>query len=163
MTMQATIETDSLYERDFHAWLTVQAALLRQGDLAALDLPNLLEEIETLGKSETQQMRSRLTVILEHLLKYQFGLNRDPERGWRRTLVTQRDDLGKLLKASPSLRARLTGALAEDYASARKRALAAFDEYEPHNLALYRETLPSACPYTLEQILDEDWLPEPLT
>lgn len=161
MNAQAPIETDSLYERDFHAWLTVQATLLRRGDLDALDLPNVLEELEAMGRSETSEVRSRLTVILEHLLKVQFAVNREPEKGWRRTLLTQRDDLDRVLGDSPSLRPRVGEFLPEAYRSARKRALAAFDEYEGHRIEHYRAVLPKKCPYSTVQTLDEDWFPDP--
>jgi len=160
MNVQSKIEPDTLYERDFHAWLEVQARLLRGGEVDALDLPNLLEEIESLGKSELSQVRSRLTVILEHLLKCQFALNRNPSAGWRRTLLVQRDDLGKVLKDSPSLKPRVTGLVPDAFTSARKRALVGFEEHEGDEMAHYRRVLPLDCPYTVEQILDEDWLPD---
>jgi len=161
MNMQTTIEAEQLYDRDFHAWLQVQARLLRRGEVDALDLPNLLEEIEDMGASQISELESRLAIIIEHLLKFHHGANRQPAAGWKRTLLTQRYDLARLLKKSPSLRRLVENAVQENYTQARRLALASFEEYEPHLLDRYTQAMPTDCPYTTQQILDEDWLPEP--
>ena len=66
----------SLYERDFYAWANEQAALLRSGNLSAADIEHIAEEIESMGKTEKREPVSRLSVLLLHLLKWQF----EPER-----------------------------------------------------------------------------------
>lgn len=68
MNVQTTIEADSLYERDCFAWVQQQVALLRDGDAQTFDWRTLAEEVESLGLSQLSEMRSRMTVIIEHLL-----------------------------------------------------------------------------------------------
>ena len=63
---------DSLYETDFYAWATRQAALLRAGRLDAADIEHIAEEIDSMGRSEKRELVSRLTVVLLHLLKWQY-------------------------------------------------------------------------------------------
>jgi hypothetical protein len=58
------------YEKDFYSWTQEQAGLLRNGQFNNLDIPNLIEEIETLGRSERRELESRLTILLLHLLKW---------------------------------------------------------------------------------------------
>ncbi|WP_083884722.1 DUF29 domain-containing protein [Thioflavicoccus mobilis] len=76
----------SLYERDFHAWASEQAGLLRAGKLAEADLPHIIEEIESMGRSEKRELVNRLVVLLLHLLKwrYQPGLRGN---SWRLSMV----------------------------------------------------------------------------
>ena len=63
---------NSLYDRDFYAWANEQAGLLRAGRIAEADIENIAEEIETMGRSERRELINRLTVLLLHLLKWQF-------------------------------------------------------------------------------------------
>jgi hypothetical protein len=66
------MQTTTLYEQDFYAWTQQQTALLRAGQLAQLDVENLIEEIESLGKQERQELENRLGVLLGHLLKWHY-------------------------------------------------------------------------------------------
>ena len=161
MNVQTKVTADTLFERDYFAWVQQQVALLQDGDVGALDRHNLAEEVESLGLSQLSEMQSRMTVIIEHLLKVQYGARREPVAGWKRTIVTQRGDLDDLFENNRSLRNRAGDRLDRRYRNARKRALLGFEEYEPENLVRYRRVLPLGCPYTVEQILDEDWLPDP--
>ena len=149
------------YETDFHAWLGAQADALRAGDPTRLDWTNLLEEVETLGRSQRLELLNRLTTIIEHLLKYQHGLDRDPAVGWKRTVNTQRTQIRRLLEQSPSLHNLAQDKLEEVYADGRAEALGSFEQYENFRLDHYATTIPANCPYTIYQILDLDWLPEP--
>ena len=84
------------YDRDFHAWVLQNAALLRQGKLDALDLEHIAEELESMGASERRELLHRLQILLLHLLKYQF----QPERrgkSWRLTINHQRTAIERLL------------------------------------------------------------------
>ena len=105
------IEDADLYERDFVAWTEEQAARIRA---AAGTHPNLLidwdrvaEEIEDLGKSTARELQSRLTTIIEHLLKLQHSPAEEPRAGWIETVVRARTEAEGLMEESPSLRARL--------------------------------------------------------
>jgi hypothetical protein len=100
-----------LYETDFAEWSDRTAALIRAGKFDQVDAENVAEEIESLGKSEFHQLGSRITQILEHLLKLRetSGPLRDQnERGWRGSIRRQQGEIARLLSNSPSLRRRLT-------------------------------------------------------
>jgi hypothetical protein len=141
----------SLYERDFCLWLEQQSALLREGRLSELDVANLLEEIESMGRKDRKAIKSNLAVVLSHLLKYQF----QPEQrsgGWRASIIEHRQRLGDDLEESPSLAGHAETVLERAYADARARALA--------ETGLPAKQLPRTCPYTLQQTLDLDFLPD---
>ena len=142
----------SLYEADFYAWANQQAALLRGGKLSAADIENIAEEIESMGRSEKRELISRLTVLLLHLLKWQFqpGLRGN---SWRYTIKVQRRDLARHLNDNPSLTAQLPAVLADAYASAV--LLAAGETGLPEGI------FPVVCPWSHQQIADPDLWPEP--
>jgi hypothetical protein len=139
------------YEDDFYRWTRRQAELLRARRFRELDLPHLIEEVEDLGASQHKEGFSRSQQILRHLLKLEYSPAAEPRRGWADEVDDQRDELR--LAITPSLRRELEQTLAERYAQARRRAT--------KDLAAHGEAaeLPQDCPYTLDQILDPDWLP----
>jgi len=105
------------YETDFYQWTQQQAALLRQGELSALDVENLAEEIDDMGASRERELENRLAVLLAHLLKWIV----QPERrgnSWRLTILEQRRRLARLLEKNPSLRARLSTIVPDVYGDA---------------------------------------------
>ncbi|MFC7334565.1 DUF29 domain-containing protein [Rhodocista pekingensis] len=140
-----------LYDADFYAWTARQAALLRAGRLAEADIAHIAEEIESMGKTEKRELVSRLSVLLLHLLKWRFQPARR-SASWEATVRVQRDDLADHLRDNPSLRATLDGAVADAY---RKAAILATGE-----TGLRRDTFPATCPWSVAQILDEDFWPE---
>src|SRR5579864_234117 len=105
---------ESSYERDFYAWSSEQARALRTRRPEKLDWENLAEEIESLGRSDKRQVRSRLAVILIHLLKWRYQ-SRERSPSWSATLNAQRRDLEIVLADSPSLRRLVPGLMAEAY------------------------------------------------
>ncbi len=141
----------ALYDQDFYAWANEQAALLRAGHLSSADIENIAEEIESMGRSEKRELISRLTVLLLHLLKWQFQPVR---RGasWKATIRVQRRDLVRHLRDNPSLQSSLDQAVEDAYHDASD--LAAGETELPES------TFPSACPWTFEQIMDPDFWPE---
>ncbi len=140
----------TLYETDFHAWTQHQAALLRQEDFAELDLNNLIEEIESLGKSQQNEVKSRLRVLIMHLLKWQIQpMHRSAS--WRNTINVQRLDLQDVLDENPSLRTRLAEFVAYAYPRAIRDAV--------QETGLAATTFPQTSPYTEEQVLDENFWP----
>ena len=162
MTVHAPVfSAEPGYDTDFHAWALAQAALLRTVRPDGVDWENVAEEIEDLGKARSRELFSRLRVIIEHLLKLEHGRNREPAGGWIETLVEQRQELDYILRESPSLRRQIEPMLDRSFGQAWKKALAGFKRYEPAQLAFYEETLPAVLPYTVTQLLDEDFLPEP--
>jgi Domain of unknown function DUF29 len=141
----------SLYERDFSLWLEQQAALLREGRLDQLDVVNLLEEIEAMGRKDRRAIKSNLVVLLAHLLKHQFQPDQRSS-SWKASIVEHRQRLRDDFEESPSLRPYAAEVFARAYADARERASA--------ETALPLRTFPKACPYTLEQALDPRFLPD---
>ncbi|CAK0745404.1 DUF29 domain-containing protein [uncultured Gammaproteobacteria bacterium] len=139
------------YETDFHAWANDQAALLRAGKLAQVDIEHIATEIESMGKAEKRELISRLTILLSHLLKWRFQPSR---RGmsWRATIRNQRRDLTDHLADNPSLKTRLPEALAAAYERALDAAAGETD--------LDPETFPPCCPWPFEQALDAGFWPE---
>ena len=138
------------YEHDYHAWLMRQAALLAEQRFAELDLDNLIDEIQALARSEKREIENRLNVLLLHLLKW---THQPAQRsgGWRSTIIEQRARLLKRLQDSPSLRGYPGEVLDEEYAIAREKAAA--------ETGLRATTFPKSCPYTIDQVLDPDFLP----
>lgn len=142
----------SLYEADFYAWTQRQVELLRLEEFSEVDWHHLIEEIETLGRSEKHEIKNRLVVLIMHLLKWQYQPARRP-RSWRMTIATQRVDLADLLADNPSLRKQLAEFVAAAYPSAVKKAVI--------ETGLSKTVLPAACPYTAAQIMNEEFWPDP--
>jgi Domain of unknown function DUF29 len=142
-----------LYETDYHRWLEVQADLLREGRLEEIDAVNLIEEFEELAVGERASVESHTETIIEHLLKLQYSPAPRPRRGWRLTVRKSRARLKTRLSAT--LQTHLQRRLADIHADARDAAAIGLevDRVPP-------DRLPAECPYSLDQILDPDWLPE---
>jgi Domain of unknown function DUF29 len=137
-------QTTELYDRDFCLWAETMAEALRSGNLAALDMANLAEEVESLGRRDRRELASRLVVLLHHLLKWQF--QPDMRSGsWRGTLAEQRMRIRRLLQDSPSLRSVLDDSIGECYADAKVQASA--------ETGLATDRFPVDCPYSIELIL----------
>src|ERR1700722_4730857 len=139
-----------LYDRDFYRWTVQNAELLRAGRASEADLEHIAEEIEAIGRRERRELISRLSVLISHLLKWQA----QPERrskSWTATIAVQRKDLADLLDEMPSLRRYLAENL--NKAHARAVILASQETFLP------MEDFPSTCPYPLDALLDQEFLP----
>ena len=137
--------TTKLYDTDFYAWTLEQSRLLQSGNLQDLDIENLVEDIESLGKQQRQELKNRLGVLIGHLLKWAY----QPEKrskSWRSTIREQRKEVLELLKENPSLKSYLPEAIT----SAHESGLALVVRETP----LDYEDLPVECPFSLEQIFD---------
>jgi hypothetical protein len=141
----------SLYERDFYAWANEQAALLRAGALAAADVENIAEEIESMGRGEKRELVSRLSVLLTHLLKWRFQPKR---RGhaWTYSIREQRLQIVRHLRDNPSLRGITAEATADAYESAVLAAAA--------QTGLAESAFPPTSPFSFEQALDANFWPD---
>jgi hypothetical protein len=140
------------YETDVIAWANEQAALLRSGQLSAIDIENIAEEILDVGKSEQRELESRMAVLLAHLLKWEF----QPERrssSWEETIDTQRSRIERRLRKTPSLKASLSDA--DWWADAWDDAM---DEASKET-GISRKTFPKNRHWKIENILTEGWLP----
>ncbi|MBW4485597.1 MAG: DUF29 domain-containing protein [Tildeniella torsiva UHER 1998/13D] len=101
--MTQTPQRLALYEGDFALWLEDVAAKLRSRDFDHLDIDNLVEEIESLGRSDKKELKSRLVTLMAHLLKRLYIDSAYDNRGWEITIREQRKELLLLLEQSPSL------------------------------------------------------------
>lgn len=145
----------SLYESDFYDWTQDQAAKLRaratfdnRGDI---DWEHAAEELESVGASEKREIRSRLEVLLVHLLKWQFQ-PRKRKHGWKDTIDEQRRRLAMVVDDSPSLRSFPAAILSDVYPLAVTVAM--------RETRLSEKSFPPECPYTIEQVLDPEFYPE---
>ncbi len=151
-------ELNALYAQNYTAWTQRTAELLKAGRFAELDIEHLLEELSDMGLSEQRALESRLRVLLSHLLKWQFQFRQLSERwqefkgdSWRNTIIHQRTELKIHLRKHPGMKRFLAQAIVEAYQDARE--LAAKETQLP------MATFPDICPYTHEQIFDDDYYP----
>ncbi|MFP4247786.1 MAG: DUF29 domain-containing protein [Halochromatium sp.] len=144
-------EQSATYEADVIAWANHQAALLRAGRFHELDIEHIADEIEDVGKSEQRELASRMAVLLAHLIKWRY----QPERRGKSRLLTirnQRKGVALRLKRTPSLKSMLRD-------SEWQQAIWA-DALSAATAETGLEDLPEPCPWSTEQILDPDWLPQ---
>lgn len=146
---------DNLYERDSYAWTGRNAALLRERRFAEADIANIAQEIEGIGLSQRHALASHLRRLLEHLLKAAYAAR--PEacqhlNGWRKEIRNHRREIADLLKRAPSLARFLDEEISDGFKAAREDFLA---EY-----AVNPGAVPSHCPFSKEQVLDFQFLPE---
>ena len=141
----------SLYDEDFAIWTAETARLLRAGRFDEVDIEHVAEEIEDMGKRDKRELHSRLTVLILHLLKWKWQPEKkSASRG--STIVTQRAELRRLFRQSPSLKAKVQDAVEDVYSDAMEGATV--------ETGLPVRTFPRKCPFTPDQILDRDFLPE---
>ena len=140
----------NLYSIDFCAWTQEQADLLRQGKLDQIDVTNLIEEIESLGKQQQQEFKNRLGVLIGHLLKCRDQSNQHQSnqrsKSWKYTIQEQRLQILDLLEQNPSLRPYQEEAISKAY----QLGLLLVGRETP----LDPKEFPNQCPYTISQILD---------
>ena len=152
--MVATVDRKTnqslLYDRDFHQWTQVMAEALRSRDWSGLDVENLVEEVESLGRQQRQELRNRLGILLGHLLKWQFQPTAR-SKSWKLTLREQRVQIRFLLKDNPSLKPYLDEAIAEGYILGQLLVA--------KETPLEIEDLPEVCPYSVDDTIDDAFLP----
>jgi len=138
------------YDEDFYAWTVEQARLLRSGELSAIDAANIAEEIESMGRSDRRELRSRLVILMMHLLKWRHQPGAR-SRSWAATIDEQRLQIEDVLAESPSLRPMVPAMSSAAYPTSRARAIA--------ETGLAEEAFPEACPFTPDEVLSRTFLP----
>ncbi|MGK7925040.1 MAG: DUF29 domain-containing protein [Spirulina sp.] len=144
------LSTSILYDRDFQLWLQATVQQLKAGEWNAIDRQNLIEELESMGRSEKRELKSRLIVLLSHLLKWKYQEEKR-SKSWLSTIREQRRQIDFLLSDSPSLKPLYLQILTECYNYARK------DAAEETGLAI--ALFPNESPFTSEEILNPDFFP----
>ncbi len=104
-----------------------------------------------MGKNDRRDVSSRLTTIMEHMLKLLCEPKSQAARGWRHTILVQRDDLNQLLEDNATLYAQIDDFTQTAYQRARRRAANA--------TKCSRSEFPEGCPWKGEQLLDYNFLP----
>jgi hypothetical protein len=146
-----TSKLEDLYDRDYYLWLEKTSSLLKAKNFSQLDLKNLIEEIESLGRSEKNKLISSLRLIYQHLLKWQYQPSKR-SKSWSDTISRERDNINDYIEDTPSIKSLLDDleTLTKAYQRGRRDAM--------------KETgitsLPQDCPYSIEQTLDSNFLPE---
>jgi hypothetical protein len=148
--MKTQVNDTTLYEQDYYLWLEKTIHLLKAGQLSALDVDNLIEEIQDMGIRQKNALESNLIVLLMHLLKWRY----QPQKrtgSWRRSIREHRRRILKAFRNSPSFKQYFREIFKEAYQEAR---LQASDETE-----LSLDIFPKECPFTQEEILNTDYFP----
>jgi hypothetical protein len=144
--------SSNLYDVDFYAWTLQQSKSLKERDFNSLDIVNLAEEIESLGKQQQQELKNRLSILIGHLLKWDYQPNQRSE-SWTYTIREQRLQILDLLEQNPSLKSYQDEAVAKAY----PLALLLVERETPLDL----RDLPNPCPYSWADILNPSF-PEDL-
>jgi Domain of unknown function DUF29 len=145
------------YDDDFYAWTQHQAAVLRAMPATdnRFDREHVAEEIEDLGKSERDAVRSQIRRIIEHFLKLAHSPAEQPRFDWLDTIDDARQTLSD--KITATLRRDVEADLDRLYAQARRQAARGLHRYGEASAAA---ALPQHCPYSLDDICREDWYPD---
>ena len=142
--------TKTLYDTDFDLWLEATAKQLKDRNFQGVDLENLIEEIEAMGRSQKRELKSRTVVLIMHLLKWKYQ-SQKLSNSWLSTIGKQRRELMFLLEDSPSLKSLLGQEIEGYYRYAQTEAA--------RETNISSDTFPSQCPFTTEEILDPEYFP----
>lgn len=140
------------YDHDFYAWTQAQAKLLTEGKLDRLDLANLAEEIESMGRSDKRQIKSHFVILVLHLLKYQFQPAMRSS-SWVGSILEARRQIDLVLDDSPSLKPFFDD-LVQD-----ARLFEQAVEKAVLETGLSRDVFPQTMPYSAHQLLDKTFFP----
>ncbi len=151
--------SNTLYDTDFNLWIENTIKSLENGDFQSLDLNNLIEELKDLGKSEKNALESNLMILLAHLLKIKIQVDAPDSmsNSWYNSIDEHRQRVKIQLSKTPSLKSYIKIAITTAYTDGRKLAIkegkrAKFSVNIPPETAY-----PLSCPFTLAEILDEDF------
>ena len=127
----------TLYDQDFALWIATTVKQLKTGELQKIDVENLIEELESLGKKDKRELKSRLITLFEHALKRKYLPLSECYRGWEVTIKRTQSKLKDIIKDSPSL----SNHLLEIYDDCYNEAL--------ENMRIeYDAKFPDVCPFT---------------
>ena len=137
-----------LYNQDYHAWLNATINSIKQRDLSNCDFEHIVEELESMSNKDIRELYSRFVVLIGHLLKCQYQ-HEKISSGWLGSIREQRRKIELLLLNSPSLRPKLEDIIISDYVV--REAM--------HIFTNETGLKPVEIKYTLEQLLDNDFIP----
>lgn len=149
--MQETLNLKKLYEEDENLWLFENAKLLREGKLELVDIEHIAEFLEDMGRRDFREVFSRLKILIMHLLKWMFQKEKR-SNSWEVTIFNQRDELNFDFETSKNLENYAKANFEKIYRKSRQMA--------SKETGLPLSTFPEEPPFTFEQVIDEDYLPE---
>lgn len=149
MINQSFVNSQTLYEQDFYLWTKAIVQHLKENRFNDIDIPNLIAEIESMGKSEKRELKSRLIVLLIHLIKWQYQPEKRSE-SWRSTITEQRICIEALLEDSLSLQPLLIEIFPDCYEKARSKA--------SEETGIKLNFFPQESPFTLDETLNAYFL-----
>jgi hypothetical protein len=152
-------QPERLYDEDFYAWTRDQAGALRRLAHARwngpLDLVHLAEEVEDLGTAARNAVRSQIERIIEHALKLEFSAAAEPRAGWMNSIDDARGRIEDMI--TPTIRRDIEAYLSRLFERARRKVVRELSAHGGHDAAA---GLPKSSPYTLGDLLADDWFPE---
>jgi len=140
------------YDQDVYGWAIHTAELLRSNKMDEVDFDNIIEEMEALGRSEKHELINRLSLVITHLLKWQYQPARKT-RSWDLTIKENRRRFKNILKDNPSLKSKLDEILDDAYYYAKLEA--------GKETSIDESTFPEVCPYSFEEITSDEFYPGP--
>jgi hypothetical protein len=151
--------SNNLYDRDLQLWIEQTIGQLKNREFESLDIEHLIEELIDLGKSEKNTLRSNLTILLAHLLKLrvQHDVPDMMKGSWYSSVLEHRQRVLNNLADTPSLKSYLVEALEKAYPDGRKVAIKEGKLAKLGVRVLPESEYPMICPFSVEQILDEDF------
>ena len=149
MISQSVTTQNNLYEQDFYLWIQATAEHLKEGNFDRIDIPNLVEEIESMGRSEKRELKSRLIVLLMHILKWEYQSEKRSQ-SWCSTITEQRICIEGLLEDSPSLQPLILEVFDDCYQKARQNAA--------EETGIKLNLFPKKSPFTVEEALKVSFL-----
>ncbi|MBD1823844.1 DUF29 domain-containing protein [Cyanobacteria bacterium FACHB-DQ100] len=145
MKTELKVSQSELYEADYYLWIQDTLEKLKHQNYSQVDWKNLLDEIEDIEKSERRSLSSNLVIVLLHLLKWQYQIDRRSQ-SWELSIVEHRIRIEEALEDSPSLKSYLTEILEKQYRKATRLASA--------ETGLSIEDFPAKCPYSIAEVLE---------
>ena len=142
-----------LYHKDFYAWTEQMTQALKKGALDEVDIEHLVEEVESMGASDLRELKSRLIILIAHLLKWAYQPD-SRSSNWIGTISEQRTQLQNLLEQSPSLNNKAKDLINDPKCYAKSVKIAVLET------GLDKSNFPTNCPYHLDQLLDDDFFPD---
>jgi len=153
------MSTQTLYDKDFYAWVYHHIELVKEKRWGEIDTDILIDELENMAKRDKYELVNHLTILLLHLLKWEYQFQQLSEmwqefngKSWKFSIIEQRIQIEEQLEMSPSLKPFFSQAVTKAY---QRAVMLAMKETE-----LPETTFPANCPYTIEQLTDEDFYPQ---
>jgi Domain of unknown function DUF29 len=136
------------YDKDFYKWTKTQAGFLKKGNIKDLDIDNLIEEIESLGRSDKRSIYSHTIILLMHLLKLKYQPEKQLDsNSWKTSISNASMEVMFVIKDSPCLKNELFKIYPEAYKDAKK--------YAAKESGLDIKVFPEECPWTIKELFPD--------